>query len=67
MAGFRDSWKKELDELVNTTGISFADVCAYIGSTYSKSVGFYYKTPKKRESCTGKLNLDTKMWDVVLQ
>lgn len=53
MAGFRDSWKKELDELVNTTGISFTDVCAYIGSTYSKSVGFYYKTPKKRESLIG--------------
>lgn len=46
-------WKRELDDLVDKTGKSLKDVCAYIDVKYRGYVGFYYKIPRKRKMLIG--------------
>ena len=46
-------WQKELKQLSNDTGITFDDVCHYIGVEYSHDIGFYIKLPMKRRTIIG--------------
>lgn len=53
MTGKASSWKKTLEDYVETTGISLEDVCSYLGLSYPGKIGFYNKIPKKRETFIG--------------
>lgn len=43
-------WRQELKKQAERTGISFSQVCEYIGAEASESPGFYRKLPKSRET-----------------
>lgn len=57
-------WRRELKALVKETGITFSDICDYIGIESSEMPGFYKKLPKTKETYIGigmayKRDLDT--------
>lgn len=43
-------WRQELKKQSERTGLSFSDVCDYIGAETSETPGFYRKLPKSRET-----------------
>ena len=53
MASKIREWRRELDELVELTGITLDDVCEYIGVQYPEVIGFYHRLPRKRETYIG--------------
>ena len=46
-------WRREIEHLVMSTGISLQDVCNYLDISYKRKIGFLYKVPKKREMLIG--------------
>lgn len=43
-------WRQELKKQSERTGLSFSEVCDYIGAEVSESPGFYRKLPKSRKT-----------------
>lgn len=48
-----NQWKNELSRLTQEKGVSYEDICEYIGVSYNRDVGFYVKMPKKRSMYIG--------------
>lgn len=46
-------WQRELKTASEKTGISFEEVCDYLGLSYNRDLGFYIKLPKKRRNIIG--------------
>lgn len=46
-------WQKELTAASESSGISFEEVCDYLGLSYNRDLGFYVKLPKRRRTIIG--------------